>query len=58
MNGPGFVFFDPSDQKYSGDYLMFLIREPDGRYAPTGGQTDPNYLTISRLYSPTGVARM
>jgi hypothetical protein len=50
MNGPTFVFFDPSDPKNPREaYLLFLIREPDGRYAPTGGQTDPGVQAISKL---------
>lgn len=48
-NGPGLVFFDPADQKMSGSYLLFLVRESDGLYAPTLGQTDPNYMAITRL---------
>jgi hypothetical protein len=48
LNGPILVFFDPSDPSRS-SYLLFLVREPDGRFAPTGGQTDPGYAAISRL---------
>jgi hypothetical protein len=48
INGPTLVYFGPQDQsKYS--YLMFLVREKDGRYAPTGGQTDPAYKSISQV---------
>jgi hypothetical protein len=48
LNGPMLVSFDPQDQaKYS--YIMFLVREEDGRYAPTGGQTDPAYKSVSQL---------
>jgi hypothetical protein len=50
MNGPLLVFFDPSDSSQLNSYLLFLVREPDGRYAPTGGQTDPGYKAISRLH--------
>jgi hypothetical protein len=39
LDGPGFVRFDPKDEL---QYLMFLVREPDGRYAAVSGQTDPN----------------
>jgi hypothetical protein len=49
FNGPELVFFDPSDINRRGSYLLFLIREPDGRYAPTGGQTDPGDKTISKV---------
>jgi hypothetical protein len=47
MNGPDLVFFDPSYTLHS--YLMFLVHESDGRFAPTGGQTDPGYKAISQL---------
>lgn len=43
------VSFDPSDLAQRSSYLLFLVREPDGRFAPTGGQTDPGYKAISRL---------
>lgn len=44
-NGPGLVSFDPKDRK---QYLMFLKREPDGRYQALSGQTDPD-LSIEPL---------
>jgi len=47
-DGPGLVFFDLSDNnKHS--YLLFLIREKDGRYAPTGGQTDPDFKSVTPI---------
>lgn len=49
MDGPMLVYFDPSDMKQRNSCLLFLIREPDGRYAPTGGQTDPAYKVISKV---------
>ena len=49
VNGPLLVFFDPSDTSQMNSYLLFLVREPDGRYAPTGGQTDPGFKAINRL---------
>jgi hypothetical protein len=49
LNGPSLVFFDPSDTSRQNSYLLFLVREPDGRFAPAGGQTDPGYKAISRL---------
>lgn len=53
VNGPLLVFVDPSDGKNLHSYLMFLVREADGRYAPTGGQTDPAYHAIHPLpYEP------
>jgi hypothetical protein len=47
--GPTLVFFDPSDTLHLSSYLLFLVREPDGRYAPTGGQTDPGHKAINEL---------
>jgi hypothetical protein len=44
-NGAELVWFDGSPSSY----LLFLIREPDGRYAPTGGQVDPGFNAITRL---------
>jgi hypothetical protein len=44
-NGPIFVRFDPS----LNSYLLFLVREPDGRYAPAGGQVDPGFNAITKL---------
>ena len=49
VNGPSLVFFDPSDTSKPNSYLLFLVREPDGRFAPTGGQTDPGYKAINPL---------
>ena len=47
-NCPVLVFFDPA--ALSGrEWLLFLIREKDGRYAPTGGQTDPGLRAITSL---------
>jgi hypothetical protein len=49
LDGPSLVFFDPSDMSKRSSYLLFLVREPDGRFAPIGGQTDPGDKAISRL---------
>jgi hypothetical protein len=38
INGPGLVAFDPTEKKR---YLLFLKREPDGRFSSLTGQTDP-----------------
>jgi hypothetical protein len=43
------VVFDPSDISKRSSYLLFLVREPHGRFAPTGGQTDPGYKAINPL---------
>jgi hypothetical protein len=48
-NGPLLVSFDPSDASQQNSYLLFLVRELDGRFAPTGGEIDPGYKAISRL---------
>ena len=45
-NGPNFVRI-PSQRH--GDFLMFLIREKDGRYAPVTGQFDPAVLSVLEL---------
>ena len=45
-NGPNLVSFDPT-QKHS--YIIFLIREADGRYAPTCGQTDPAFYAAHAI---------
>jgi len=39
INGPGLVNFDAQPKR---QYLMFLVREKDGRYAAVSGQTDPD----------------
>jgi hypothetical protein len=44
-NGPGLVTFDTKSRK---QYLMFLTREPDGRYQALSGQTDPD-LSVEPL---------
>lgn len=38
INGPVNVAFDPQEKER---FLLFLKREPDGRYASVTGQTDP-----------------
>ena len=51
-NGPSFVSFAPagSPTLISRAYILFLVREADGRYAPVVGQTDPG-LGIKELVS-------
>jgi hypothetical protein len=49
VDGAILVSFDPSDISKRSSYLLFLVREPDGRFAPVGGQTDPGLKAISRL---------
>jgi hypothetical protein len=48
-NGPILVRFDPSDISKRSSYLLFLVREPDGRFASTDGQTDPGMKAISPI---------
>jgi hypothetical protein len=54
-NGPSFVSFAPAEKPtlFARAYILFLIRESDGRYAPVAGQTDPG-LGVKEL---VGVAR-
>jgi hypothetical protein len=51
-NGPSFVSFTPADERTAiqRTYILFLLREPDGRYAPVVGQADPG-LGIKELVS-------
>ena len=51
MSGPILLTFDPGVKR---GFLMFLMREQDGRYAPAGGQTDPGSNGIRAL---TGISR-
>lgn len=46
INGPNFVHFDPK-ARYC--FLLFLRKEPDGRYAPVAGQIDPAITSIITL---------
>ncbi len=47
-NGPTFITFDPAKKR---PYLLFLVREADGRYAPVVGQIDPGACSgISELH--------
>ncbi len=52
VDGPWTVSFDPTDPKRRRDFLLFLVRERDGRYAPYGGQTDPSDRSIFVLDDP------
>jgi hypothetical protein len=47
VNGPMLVSFDPANDRKS--YLVFLIREHDGRFAPVAGQTDPGAFSVQEL---------
>jgi hypothetical protein len=54
FGGAATVSFDPTDAKQPHEFLMFLIRERDGRYAPYGGQTDPNGRAIMSMNGDHG----
>jgi hypothetical protein len=45
-NGPSLASFDP---KQHTRFLLFLHREPDGRYSPVSGQTDPTLFSVLKL---------
>ena len=45
INGPVLVKFNPGHH----EYLLFLVRERDGRFAPVGGQTDPGAFSVKQL---------
>ena len=49
-NGPGFLSFEPVDNPTAlrRTYILFLVREADGRYAPVVGQAEPG-LAIREL---------
>jgi hypothetical protein len=49
FNNPHLLFFNPEDKA---EFLLFLVREADGRYAPTSGQTDPALYSVRSLGSP------
>jgi hypothetical protein len=46
INGPTLVSFDPKGITH---FLLFLHREPDGRYSPVSGQTDPGLFSVLKL---------
>lgn len=45
-NGPHLVAFDPASPRA---FLLFLVKESDGRYAPVTGQTDPGLFSAIKL---------
>ena len=49
INGPVLVKFNPGHR----EYLLFLVRERDGRFAPVGGQAFPGVSSVKQL-SETG----
>lgn len=48
--GPCVALFDPSDIPHRSSFLLFLVREGDGRYSPTGGQTDACFSIFQLPY--------
>jgi hypothetical protein len=46
INGPSLASFHPKPYTR---FLLFLHREPDGRYAPVSGQTDPTLFSILKI---------
>ncbi len=46
VNGPLLLDFRREDAQ---TLLFFLVREPDGRYAPVAGQTDPAGFSVFRI---------
>jgi len=48
IDAPAFAFFDPAEHPR---YLLFLVHESDGRFAPVAGQEDPLGLGVQELSS-------
>jgi hypothetical protein len=46
VNGPDLVVFSLNESKV---FLMFLTKQPDGRYVPASGQIDPAAFSILEL---------
>lgn len=49
VGGPATVSFDPFNPNANKVFLLYLVKESDGRYAPYGGQTDPGHNSIFAL---------
>jgi hypothetical protein len=45
----GFLLAEFNPRKNQHPYLLFLIREPTGRFAPAASQTDPLHVSIQEL---------
>ena len=48
VNGPTLAAFDLKKPKM---FLLFLVMEPDGGYAPASGQVDPAAFSVIQLQS-------
>ena len=46
IDAPALATFEPNKMAF----LLFLVREPDGRYAPCSGQTDPTLFSVLALH--------
>ena len=46
LGAPDLAVFDPKTKQC---FLLFLVRESDGRYAPVTGQTDPADFSVLEL---------
>ena len=45
----GFMLAEFNPKKGRKAFLLFLVRERDGRFAPAAGQTDPLHVSIQEL---------
>jgi hypothetical protein len=52
INSPNLFFVNPAEKR---EFLVFLVREADGRYAPTSGQTDPALYSMRILEPAHGI---
>ena len=50
IGGPYLVTFSPEENKR---YLLFLVRESDGRFAPVWGQQDPAGISVQEISGTT-----
>jgi hypothetical protein len=51
MGGPALATFDPAKGRKR--YLLFLVREADGRFAPVSGQKDPANISVQEVFGDT-----
>ena len=59
MGGPVLVTFEPPTRGKDGTlvsakrFLLFLVREADGRFAPVSGQKDPGEISVQEISGVT-----
>ncbi len=59
MGGPVLVTFEPPTRDKDGTlvsakrFLLFLVREADGRFAPVSGQKDPGEISVQEISGVT-----